>query len=305
MQASTDEIVFITAYIIVVLVGICGNSLVIEVVRKKRYMRTTMNFLLVNLAVADLLILLWCLPGTILSYTAQPSGKLGTFLCKFITTHSIAGIGMIVSGLTLTLISVERYKALVTPMETRLRLSKGNVLYAIVVIWVLAVVYVCPLFVFETYDEETRGCKTLWPAKSSAYWIILAVIVITAFVTMFVCYFSIIRGLYFTNTICSSNANAGLENDAIVKRKIVKMLLIVTIAFVLCFFPYSIATATDIAQTSAFYKISYFLVYCSSSLNPITYALGSVNYRTAFKEVLNEFRLCQLSSGDTSGSSAQ
>lgn len=292
MEASTDEILLITAYTIVVLVGICGNSLVIQVVRKKRSMHTTMNFLLVNLAIADLLTLIWCLPGTVLSYTIiQPSGQLGTFLCKFITTHRIAGIGMIVSGLTLTLISVERYKALVTPMVTRFRLSKGNVLYAIVGIWVFAVVYVCPLFVFETYNEETQECITLWPSKDSAYWIILAVIVITAFVTMFVCYFSIIKGLYFTNTICSSNANAGGQNDAIVKRKIVKMLLIVTIAFVFCFFPYSIATATDIAPTSAYYKISYFLVYCSCILNPITYALGSTNYRTAFKEVLNEFRV--------------
>ena len=304
MQASTDEIVLITAYIIVVLVGICGNSLVIEVVRKKRSMRTTMNFLLVNLAIADLLTLMWCLPGTVLSYAVQPSGQLGTFLCKFITTHRIAGIGMIVSGLTLTLISVERYKALVTPMETRFRLSKGNVHYAIVGICVFAVVYVCPLFVFETYGEETQGCVTLWPSKDSAYWIILAAIVIAAFVTMFVCYFSIIKGMYFTNTICSSNANTGGESDAIVKRKIVKMLLIVTIVFVFCFFPYSIATATNIAPNNTFYKISYFLVYCSCSLNPITYALGSTNYRTAFKEVLNEFRFCQFYSGGMSGSAA-
>ena len=295
MQASAEDIVLITAYTIVVLVGVCGNSLVIEVVRKKRSMHSSMNFLLVNLAIADLLTLVWCLPGTVLSYTAKPSGQLGNFLCKFITTHSIAGIGMIVSGLTLTLISVERYKAIVTPMETRFRLSKENVIYAIVGIWVFAIVYVCPLFIFGAYSEEKQQCITDWPAsseKASAYWIVLAVIVITAFSTMFVCYFSIIKGLYFTNTICSSNANAGGDNDAICKRKIVKMLLIVTVVFVLCFFPYSIATATDIPQSSAFYKISYFLVYCSSSLNPITYALGSTNYRTAFKEVLQKVRFC-------------
>lgn len=295
MRAATDDIVLITAYTIVVLVGICGNSLVIEVVRKKRSMHSTMNFLLVNLAIADLLTLLWCLPGTILPYTAQPSGRLGNFLCKFITTHSIAGICMIVSGLTLTLISVERYKALVTPMETRFRLSKENVIYAIVGIWIFATVYVCPLFIFGAYDEGKQECVTVWPAssgKANAYWIVLALIVITAFVTMFICYFSIIKGLYFTNTICASNANAGAENDAIFKRKIVKMLLIVTFVFVLCFFPYSIATATDIPQSSAFYKISYFLVYCSSSLNPITYAFGSTNYRTAFKEVLKKFHIC-------------
>lgn len=295
MQVGTGDAILITAYTIVVLLGICGNSLVIHVIRTKRSMHSTMNFLLVNLAIADLLTLVWCMPGTLLSYTTQPGGKTGSFLCKFITTHSIAGIGMIVSGLTLTLISVERYKALVRAMKTPSRLNKGNVIYAIAAIWVFAIAYVIPLFVFMTYDEEGKRCLTMWPTSSrnsNAYWILLAVIVTAAFITMFICYFSIIKGLYFTNTICSSNANAGGEADEIVKRKIVKMLLIVTTVFVLCFFPYAIATATNIRQESAFYRISYFLVYCSSSLNPITYAVGSTNYRAAFKEVLQEIKLC-------------
>ncbi|XP_022804417.1 neuropeptide FF receptor 2-like [Stylophora pistillata] len=295
MRVDTADIYLISAYIVVVLVGIAGNSLVIEVVRRKRSMHSTMNFLLVNLAISDLLTLVFCLPGTTLSYTEQPNGHVGNFLCKFITTHTIAGVGMIVSGMTLTLISVERYKALVIPMETRFRLNRGNVLFAIIGIWIFAIAYVCPLFIFETYSEKYHRCITSWPtssAKNNAYWIVLAVIVTTAFVIMFVCYFSIVRGLYFTNTICSSNANAGVDNDAVLKRKIVQMLLIVTAVFLLCFFPFAIATAADIAQGSVFYKTSYFLVYCSSSLNPITYALNSTNYRTAFKEVLNEFRFC-------------
>ena len=294
MRVNTVDALLITAYTIVVLVGICGNSLVIHVVRKKRSMHSTMNFLLVNLAIADLLTLVWCLPGTLLSYTSQPGGRAGSFLCKFITTHSIAGVGMIVSGLTLTLISVERYKALVRALETPSRLNKDNVIYAIAGIWVFAIVYVTPLFVFMTYDEEMKRCITLWPTSSknaNAYWILLAIIITTAFITMFACYFSIIKGLYFTNTICSSNANAGGEADAKVKRRIVMMLLIVTVVFVLCFFPYAIATATDIPPESAFYKISYLLVYCSSSINPVTYAVGSTNYRQAFKEVLKDFKL--------------
>lgn len=289
----------ITAYGIIVLVGICGNSLVIHVVRKKRSMHSTMNFLLVNLAIADLLTLVCCMPGTFLAYTTHPSGRTGSFLCKFITTHSIAGVGMIVSGLTLTLISVERYKALLRALQTPSRLNKDNVVYVIAVIWAFAIAYVLPLFVFLTFDEKIKRCATLWPTSPTnahAYWIVLATIVTTAFVTMFVCYFSIIRGLYFTNTICSSNANTagGDQTDTMVKRRIVTMLLIVTVVFVICFFPYAIATATDIHQENTFYKISYFLVYCSSSINPITYAVGSSNYRQAFKEVLQEIKLSLL-----------
>lgn len=54
MRVGTADVFLIMAYIVVILVGIAGNSLVIEVVRRKRSMHSTMNFLLVNLAISDL-----------------------------------------------------------------------------------------------------------------------------------------------------------------------------------------------------------------------------------------------------------
>lgn len=297
MQINTSDALLIAAYTIVVFVGLCGNSLVIHVVRTRRSMHSTMNFLLVNLAIADLLILVLCLPGKLLPNMAHSSSKvLEIFLCKFITTHHIAGIGMLVSGLTLTLISMERYKALVRAMNARSwRLSKGNVIYAIAAIWIFATVYVIPLFVLTSYDENKKTCTTYWPvhsANGNPYWILLSILVMFGFLIMFACYFSIIKGLYFTNTICNSNAQAGGQEDAVVKRRIVKTLLTVTVVFVACFLPYAIATATDISPNSVFYSVSYLLVYCSSSLNPFTYAIGSENYRIAFKEVLTTIKLC-------------
>ena len=297
MQINTSDALLIAAYTIVVFVGLCANSLIIHVVRTRRSMHSTMNFLLVNLAIADLLILVLCLPGRLLPYVAHSSSRiLGSFLCKFITRHHIAGIGMIVSGLTLVLISVERYKALVRAMNApSWRLNKENVIYAIAAIWIFATVYVIPLFVVTSYDENQKRCATYWPVhltNGKPYWILLSVIVMLGFLIMFACYFSIIKGLYFTNTICNSNAQAGGQEDAVVKRRIVKTLLTVTVVFVVCFLPYAVATATDISPDSVFYSVSYLLVYCSSSLNPFTYAIGSENYRIAFKEVLTAIKPC-------------
>ena len=297
MQINTSDALLIAAYTIVVFVGLCGNSLIIYVVRTRRSMHSTMNFLLVNLAIADQLILVLCLPGKLLPYVAHSSSKIfDSILCKFITTHHIAGIGMIASGLTLTLISVERYKALVRAMNApSWRLNKENVIYAIAAIWIFATAYVIPLFVFTSYDENKKKCITYWPvhlANGNPYWILLSVIVMLGFLIMFACYFSVIKGLYFTNTICNSNAQAGGQEDAIVKRRIVKTLLTVTVVFVVCFLPYAVATATDISPDSVFYSVSYLLVYCSSSLNPFTYAIGSENYRIAFKEVLAAIKPC-------------
>ena len=87
----------IPAYAVVIFIGFVGNVLVIAVIKTKRPMHTTTNYLLANLAVADLLTLLWCIPGLVMRYVAHPSGVLGDYLCKFVTMHHVAGITQLVS----------------------------------------------------------------------------------------------------------------------------------------------------------------------------------------------------------------
>ena len=62
-------------------------------------MHTTTNFLFANLAFADLLTLLWCIPGVALQYSRHPDGILGDIFCKFITMNHLAGISLLVAGL--------------------------------------------------------------------------------------------------------------------------------------------------------------------------------------------------------------
>ena len=60
-------IVLLTAYLAVLLLGVVGNSLVIAVMSKSPPMRTVTSYFITNLAVADLLVLLVCLPPTLIS----------------------------------------------------------------------------------------------------------------------------------------------------------------------------------------------------------------------------------------------
>lgn len=55
------------AYLLVFLVGLMGNLAVVLVVLRSPRMRTVTNYFIVNLAVADMLVLLFCLPATLLS----------------------------------------------------------------------------------------------------------------------------------------------------------------------------------------------------------------------------------------------
>ncbi|KAI5644588.1 7 transmembrane receptor (rhodopsin family) domain-containing protein [Phthorimaea operculella] len=59
--------VYCAAYLLVFVVGLVGNCFVIAVVYRSPRMRTVTNFFIVNLAVADILVIVFCLPATLMS----------------------------------------------------------------------------------------------------------------------------------------------------------------------------------------------------------------------------------------------
>uniref|UniRef100_A0A0P4WAA9 G-protein coupled receptors family 1 profile domain-containing protein n=1 Tax=Scylla olivacea TaxID=85551 RepID=A0A0P4WAA9_SCYOL len=60
-------VLYVQAYILVMVLGIIGNVLVIMVVVRTRIMRTPVFYFLFNLAFADLLVLVCCVPATLIS----------------------------------------------------------------------------------------------------------------------------------------------------------------------------------------------------------------------------------------------
>lgn len=64
---SAMTAVYCVAYLLVFAVGLIGNFFVIAVVFRSPRMRTVTNFFIVNLAVADILVIVFCLPATLMS----------------------------------------------------------------------------------------------------------------------------------------------------------------------------------------------------------------------------------------------
>ena len=98
---------------------------------------------------------------------------------------------------------------------------------------------------------------------------------------MFFCYGSLIRGLYFTGTICSENDEEGNSE----KKKLVLTFLLASLAFLIGYGP-SMAFYTVVTfQTNANIGIILysdlengfqFLFGCSLCLNPLVYTLFEV-----------------------------
>jgi len=84
-----------------------------------------MNFLLLNLAVADMMVALFIAPRFLLSHLfTHPDGMTGTLLCKLLTGSIFTWVGGAASVFTLVAIAFERYYAVTYPYG-----NKGKMTY--------------------------------------------------------------------------------------------------------------------------------------------------------------------------------
>lgn len=66
-HSSTISIIYCIAYSIVFFVGLIGNFFVISVVFRVPRMKSVTNLFIANLALADMLVIIFCVPATLMS----------------------------------------------------------------------------------------------------------------------------------------------------------------------------------------------------------------------------------------------
>lgn len=315
---STQDIVFSVLYSLIVLLGVVGNGLVIIIVRKTPSMHTTTNYLLMNLAVADLLTLLFC-PG-LYDYALSRvhlEGFWGDLICKLFAGNAIVPITINVAVLTVCTIAVERYLALLKPFRSNLRITEGKVKYVIGVLWFLALLSCIPDIQANTYDitSPKYPCKRPWSLDE--YFLHKPFIIFTCVsfgivssVILLFCYFEIIRGLYFTKTICAESTTV-TETDRQAKKQLARLLVWLTIIFAVCSLPFAAYFTFLIFADSEFvrdnynalyilHRISRFFLFSNSFCNPLLYAFQSSNFREGFKRRICEGRQLGRSVRETS-----
>ena len=87
--------------------------------------RTPINYLLVNLAIADALYATFVTPQTFLKISStHPGGTIGTVLCKLVTDGWLAWVAGFASVITLVAIAAERYFAVIYPAGNVGKLTK-------------------------------------------------------------------------------------------------------------------------------------------------------------------------------------
>ena len=296
---SPADIVFTLFFTVLTIINLLGNGVVCVVVLRYRGMRAPINYLLVNLASADMMVALAIASQYVITWTYHhPYGTLGDYICKFLTGGNFIWIGGVASGFFLTVIAVERYLAITRPVRDCSRLTTLPLSAVIIIGWILAVIFNLPLF-FVVKSVKNRGnhCTEHWSpyenlgkAFSVACFFVYGAIPIVTMVTL---YSRVLCKLWkgrIRATLLSERARIRS------KLKVTKMVIVVSIMYTICWLPnlviYMLSKfAPDLLGHGSYvfsnpFIISVVLVALNSAMNPFIYALHSTNFRKHIKGAL-------------------
>ncbi|XP_052562889.1 tyramine/octopamine receptor-like isoform X1 [Culex pipiens pallens] len=170
----------IPLYAVIFLLSVIGNLLVILTLAQNKRMRTVTNVYLLNLAISDLLLGVFCMPFTLVGQVLRKF-IFGSIMCKLIPYFQAVSVSVAVW--TLVAISLERYFAICRPLTSRRWQTQFHAYKMIAVVWALSFLVNSPLcYVQRLQPVGQRGgtanitsiivvdppmkCREMWPDKS-------------------------------------------------------------------------------------------------------------------------------------------
>ncbi|XP_043973731.1 galanin receptor type 1 [Gambusia affinis] len=296
---DTSNYVALLFFLLIFTLGVLGNSMVITVLARSKpgKPRSTTNIFILNLSIADLFYLLFCIPFQSTIYVMN-TWVFGAFICKFI--HYFFTVSMLVSIFTLSAMSVDRYVAIVHSRKSSSIRVARHALVGVVVIWLLSLAMAAPRMHYYNLFHGGRNetyCWDVWPNQNHK-----KVYEVCTFVFGYVlplllisfCYAKVINHLHKKLRNMSKKSEAS-------KKKTAQTVLVVVVVFCLSWLPHHIVQLWvefgnfPLTEASFVFRVAaHCLAYSNSSVNPVIYAFLSENFRKAYKQVFK----CQIGNVD-------
>jgi hypothetical protein len=270
-------------------------------------MQNPTNLLLSNNAIAEVIYLL--ASGLEMVFLIMQRMDVFTLSQRLAVLKARGLIGMtimapyLVATVNLALLAIERFNALCNPMKIQRRLGKRSTKLSVVTMWLVAIVLVLPLTV-----NFTRGKVGYFDMGHLIYYCALCGMIPTiAGCTIIYCYGRITYGIYISKSIFNQTCSATTSEDIRAKGNIIKMLLSITLTFLLTKFPIAAYTAMMLVikpKTGCSVIFVVTLAHLSAFLNPIIYFVFSSNYRKEARRLLKSCPYNRVASQDESNNSS-
>ncbi|KAG6459545.1 hypothetical protein O3G_MSEX011443 [Manduca sexta] len=319
-------------YFAIFLLSISGNCLVIATLASNRRMRTVTNVYLLNLAISDFLLGVFCLPFTLVGQIYRRF-LFGATLCKLIPF--LQAVSVSVDVWTLVAISLERYFAICRPLKSRKWQTQCHAYKMIATVWILSIVLNAPILIVSTL-QPMRGnaykCREVWSSLELERAFNLGLdagLLLVPFFVMSFAYCLIVTKLWrgmrheiqhnfnwqrhlTRQGSCKSNHLPIMKSNSTelcckkwsAKKpiKVIRMLFVIILEFFVCWTPLHVINTIYLFYPDELYQYigskgiisMQLLAYCSSCCNPITYCFMNRKFRQAFISLIKTCKFFRI-----------
>ncbi|KAG5197843.1 hypothetical protein MG293_017797 [Ovis ammon polii] len=269
----------LAAYMFLLIVlGFPINFLTLYVTVQHKKLRTPLNYILLNLAVADLFMVFGGFTTTL--YTSLHGyfvfGPTGCNLEGFFAT-----LGGEIALWSLVVLAIERYVVVCKPMSN-FRFGENHAIMGVAFTWVMALACAAPPLVgWSRYIPEGMQCScgidyyTLKPEINNESFVIYMFVVHFSIplIVIFFCYGQLV---FTVKEAAAQQQESATTQKA--EKEVTRMVIIMVIAFLICWLPYAgvafyIFTHQGSDFGPIFMTIPAFFAKSSSVYNPVIYIM--------------------------------
>lgn len=301
-MSSNAVIAFEVVTPFILLAGITGNFIVCSLIISNKKLRTSFNYLLLNLAISDLccsVLGTLFFAGQIRNHYFSDGNlmrrkfegivcKVTTIIIDFTTKNCV---------LTLAAISTDRFYAIVYPWRHRKATVKRNIRFLLAAIWLVASVSSLPMMLLmakipNTFQGTSVALCIAFLMNENSFKVVAFVDLIAAYIIpmgiILRTSLAIIRHLWCH---CSRRQSQKTSQMLLKSRKrITRIVFSVILAFNVFWLPWAILQGSLLIGAiqeinDKTFVIMFILVLASASVNPILYSLQSRLFRNGVKKM--------------------
>ncbi|XP_076167648.1 RYamide receptor isoform X2 [Ptiloglossa arizonensis] len=207
-------------------------------------------------------------------------------------------VSVLVSAYTLVAISIDRYIAIMWPLNPKLNKRQAQIL--ILAVWVLAMTISFPIAVVSKLSQPTIDyevckqyvCVEVWSSMEKRYYYSIALLVLQYVIPIMVLVFTYtsIAVMVWGTRPPGEAENVRDQRMARSKRKMVKMMVTVVIVFTVCWLPFNILnlildnneTLRSWPGLPFVWMVLHWLAMSHSCYNPVIYCWMNARFRSGF-----------------------
>ncbi|RWS03429.1 neuropeptide F receptor-like protein [Dinothrombium tinctorium] len=298
----------LSLYFLFGLSGVLSNIFLMLIIISVKKLRTTVNMLIINLSISDILICIVCVPFTA-THILHNRWFFYLYACKFVAL--IQAISVFVSALTISAIAFHRWKVITGNYRVNVRTNSYKKTFAMV--WLLAILISLPICICfsDVRIEQSEfylynRCLETWSIKARSFYssVTFVVQLILPLLSLIACQLKIhfhlaMNNLHSQQTKCEITSNGEIfvvsrcyRECRERNKRVVLTLFCIWIAFLVSWLPWHLINLyfdciTEISfsaqKLNLLFASCHLIAISSATTNPILYGWFNASIRNEVK----------------------